>query len=414
MTTKAAKKLPPLPEVKDPGIYAYRVKPERPGDKGIRYRVVYQTPEGKQSQKRGFERLEDARTFKANNKVRIDAGEYVAPSKGRITVGELAPDWLKAKKAANKKSSYTANEGSWRLHVKPRWENVKVSAITSDAVEAWITDLLLEAQERAEKAKARGGKVSDGASLIRQAHTTLVGILDLAKKRGAIKGNPARGIDGVPKLTKKRHVYLTNDDVQRLAKEAGQHRTLVLVLAYCGLRWGEAVALRVRDVDATRGRLIVSENAVQLSDGIEVGTTKSDKWRTVPVPLFVMVELKKRTKGKLGDALLFPHPGDPDEYLPRSKHGDGWFAGAVKRAKIQRVTPHDLRHTCASLAVSAGANVLALARMLGHSDPSITLKTYADLFDTDLDRVAVAMDKAYSPAPCQNLAKAENAETKAA
>ncbi|APA97155.1 hypothetical protein NS506_03099 [Nocardia seriolae] len=55
-----------------------------------------------------------------------------------------------------------------------------------------------------------------------------------------------------------------------------------------------------------------------------------------------------------------------------------------------------------------------LARMLGHSDPSITLKLYANLFDTDLGRVAVAIDKAYSPAPCRNPAKAENAETKAA
>jgi hypothetical protein len=70
----------------------------------------------------------------------------------------------------------------------------------------------------------------------------------------------------------------------------------------------------------------------------------------------------------------------------------GWFAGAVKRAGVQPITPHDLRHTCASLAVSAGANVLAVARMLGHKDPSVTLRIYADLFDTDLDRVAEALN----------------------
>jgi integrase len=69
----------------------------------------------------------------------------------------------------------------------------------------------------------------------------------------------------------------------------------------------------------------------------------------------------------------------------------GWFAGAVRRAGIERVTPHDLRHTTASLAVSAGANVLALSRMLGHAKPSITLDVYADLFDTDLDKVAEAL-----------------------
>jgi integrase len=54
------------------------------------------------------------------------------------------------------------------------------------------------------------------------------------------------------------------------------------------------------------------------------------------------------------------------DYLPRPKSNGGWFVGAVKRAKVQRITPHDLRHTAASLAISAGANVLAVSRMLGH------------------------------------------------
>jgi integrase len=58
-----------------------------------------------------------------------------------------------------------------------------------------------------------------------------------------------------------------------------------------------------------------------------------------------------------------------------------------------KVTPHDLRHTAASLAVSAGGNVLALARMLGHEDPSLTLRTYADLFDSDLDALADVLDQ---------------------
>jgi len=56
------------------------------------------------------------------------------------------------------------------------------------------------------------------------------------------------------------------------------------------------------------------------------------------------------------------------------------------------ITPHDLRHTAASLAISAGANVLAVSRMLGHKDAAMTLNTYSDLFDTDVDAVAARMD----------------------
>ena len=88
--------------------------------------------------------------------------------------------------------------------------------------------------------------------------------------------------------------------------------------------------------------------------------------------------------------------GPDGTYLPRPKSSGGWFAGAVKRARVQTVTPHDLRHTCASLAVSAGVNVLALQRMLGHTSAKVTLDTYADLFDDDLDAVAVTLDSRYS------------------
>lgn len=90
-------------------------------------------------------------------------------------------------------------------------------------------------------------------------------------------------------------------------------------------------------------------------------------------------------------------PGPDGNYLPRPKSMRGWFSGAVQRAKVQKITPHDLRHTAASLAVSAGVNVLALQRMLGHKSAKVTLDTYADLFDTDLDAVAVTLHSAYSP-----------------
>ena len=110
------------------------------------------------------------------------------------------------------------------------------------------------------------------------------------------------------------------------------------------------------------------------------------------MPKFVMAELKKHIGNRGPDDLVF---GDGVNYLPRPKSTDGWFVGAVKRAKVQKITPHDLRHTAASLAISAGANVLAVSRMLGHENPQMTLKTYADLFDTDLDKVSDALDTAH-------------------
>lgn len=73
-----------------------------------------------------------------------------------------------------------------------------------------------------------------------------------------------------------------------------------------------------------------------------------------------------------------------------------WFAGAVKRSGIPRITPHDLRLSAASFAVSAKASVKAVQKMLGHSSAAMTLDVYADLFDDDLDAVADALDNAAS------------------
>ena len=121
-----------------------------------------------------------------------------------------------------------------------------------------------------------------------------------------------------------------------------------------------------------------------------VGPTKGRTARSVPVASFVLDELAVQCAGKGPRDLVFGAPGGG--YLPRPQSPNGWFARAVKAAKVQEITPHDLRHTCASLAISAGVNVLALQRMLGHTSAKVTLDTYAELFDTDLDAVATALD----------------------
>ncbi|MBV7701911.1 site-specific integrase [Nocardia nova] len=360
---------------------------------GTRYRVRYRKPDGKQTDKRGFARKRDAEQFANTVEVRKMSGEYVAPSLGRVTVADIAagPDddpasagWLRRKKAETAPSNYRTLETSWRVHVKPRWGGIRIgdqAALNIGTVETWIAELVEHGYS---------------ATVVIRAYGVLAGVLDSAVKERRIAANPVRGVENLPRKSRKRHIYLQAGDVSRLARESKRHRVLVLVLAYCGLRWGEAIALRVRDVDFLRRRLTVADNAVQLGVDHAVGETKGRRVRSVPVPKFVVDELSVVCKGKGREDLLFPHPDDPAEYLPRPKSVGGWFAGAVKRAGVQAITPHDLRHTCASLAVSAGVNVLALARMLGHKDPSVTLKVYADLFDSDLDRAAAAMDKAYA------------------
>lgn len=402
-------------------IEAYKLckpdcKPDCTKREHARLMVRYRKPDGKQTKKRGFKRKVDAEAFANRVEVKKQDGEYVAPSLGRITIGELAPDWLKMKKASVAPSNYRTLDTAWKVHVQPRWGHIRIGDVTAESVQSWIVDMRLAAQERAqEKGKP---DLNAGATTIIRAYGVLASILDMAvEPRKLIVKNLARGkliSEMLPKKTAKRHVYLTADDVARLAKEAGRHGLLVTCLAYCGPRWGEMIALRVRDIDFTRRRIAVVDNAVQLGVDHAEGPTKGKESRSVPVPRFIITKLAAHTKGRDPDALVFPHPDDATKYLPRPKTVDGWFTGAVKRAKVQPITPHDLRHTCASLSVSAGANVLALARLLGHKDAKETLNTYSDLFDDDLDRLADAMDKAYGSGRAQNVPETADEDAEAA
>jgi integrase len=137
------------------------------------------------------------------------------------------------------------------------------------------------------------------------------GVLADAVKAKRLAVNPAKGVENLPRKTTHRHVYLSADDVHRLADESGQHRALVLVLAYCGVRWGEAVAMRVRDVEFLRRRISVSENAVQLSVNHAVGPTKGRKARSVPVPAFVLDKLSVQCQGKIPQRPCVPRTGRP-------------------------------------------------------------------------------------------------------
>jgi integrase len=103
---------------------------------------------------------------------------------------------------------------------------------------------------------------------------------------------------------------------------------------------------------------------------------------------FLLTHLARQCEGGGRSDLLFP--GDDGKHLCRPHPVSGWFANAVVDSKVPRTTPHDLRHTAACLAVSAGDNVKAIQKMLGHASAAMTGDFYADLFDDDLEAVATA------------------------
>ncbi|HWS36465.1 MAG TPA: tyrosine-type recombinase/integrase [Actinoplanes sp.] len=80
-------------------------------------------------------------------------------------------------------------------------------------------------------------------------------------------------------------------------------------------------------------------------------------------------------------------------YLSITVHQRPAFDRAAESVGLKGLTPHELRHTAASLAVAEGANVKAVQRMLGHASAAMTLDVYADLFEDDLDQVTDRLDQ---------------------
>ncbi|GAB3134884.1 site-specific integrase [Tsukamurella serpentis] len=355
---------------------------------GRRYMVRYRTPDRATTKKRGFTTKRDAQTFASTVEVQKLTGDYVAPALGRITVGELAPDWLAGKKVSMKPSGYHSYDTAWRVHVQPKWADRPVNTITRAAVEDWITAMQVDEVDGGGDV-VRGGA---GAVVVLRAHSILAGILDSAVKANRLAKNPARGVENLPRKPQRPRTYLTHEQVRDLATKAGTREVLVYMLAYTGLRWGEATAVRVKHLDFDRRRIAVVENAVLVKRSVVVGTPKAHESRTVGLPAFLAVMLAEHVEGRDGDELVFPGADGGHQKLP--ENGTGWLEQAVKRSGVPRVTAHDLRHTAASLAVQAGAHVKAVQAMMGHKSAAMTLDVYSDLFDEDLDVVAAAMDTA--------------------
>lgn len=360
---------------------------------GKRYQVRYRKPDGKPTKKRGFRRKIDAEHFAATIEVKKMTGEYIAPSMGRITVGELGAKWL-AGQVFDKESWETRVESIWRVHIEPHWGTRTVNSIDGTEVRDWITGI--------DRAPSTVGDI----------HSVLVSILDDAVTQKRIPANPARGVK-IPKRTPVDHVYLTHDQVARLAAECSKGSEIVMLLAYSGLRWGEMAALRPRDVNLRRRRIHVVRSASKVNSRTVIGTPKTWELRSVAIPAEVAELLAPVVAAQRDPAgLLWSRPDGAPIRPPTTTH---WFTKAVGRCiagsvplnedgepdgppTFPRVTAHQLRHTAASLMIASGAHVKTIQRQLGHKSATMTLDNYGHLFDDDLDGVADRMGAGFRSA----------------
>lgn len=358
-----------------------------------RYRVRYRKPDGTQTDKRGFHRKIDAENWAAEHVTIAKAtNSYIDPQGGSRRFGELYKQWIAIKKPFWKPSQLESTEASYRTHVQAKWENRRIGEISQAELQEWVSDLTSRRS----------------ASVVLRAKGIVNGVLKRAVKDRLIAENPCEGLE-LPRKPKRkeRRVYLTIPQLVAFADEClnaiyigDERRALVLLLGFCGLRWGEASDLRKEDVDVGERSLRIRSSIVWIKGKPVEGTPKSYEMRTLYMPLIVAEALAPILKRKKRGERVFSDPsGHPlhPQSASAVRGNRTWWPSALKRLGWDTddwPSPHDLRHTAASIAVHAGANVKGLQRMLGHASASMTLDVYADLFDSDLLDVTRMVDAA--------------------
>jgi len=301
------------------------------------------------------------------------------PTRGRSLSGMYAPGWLSSRVHLKPKTR-AGYVSLLKTRVLPQWGTVPLSRITYGGVSAWVSQMVAEGLS---------------ASRTRQAYHLLSGLLDDAVKDSRLVRNPASGVD-LPRLVLQPRRYLTHGQVTELADASGEYRALVLVLAYCGIRWGEAAALKVGRVDPLRGRLDIVEAVTDVNGRMVFGSPKTHQHRSVPVPRFLRDELAVVMAGKAADDLVFTSPAGAVLRVQNFRRRS--FDRATSSVGLDGLVPHELRHTAASLAIASGASVKAVPKMLGHASAALTLDRYGHLFGDELDTVAERLDVARAQA----------------
>lgn len=349
-----------------------------------RWRARYRDRNGGQHSRR-FSRKVDAQRWIDDVTTELTTGSWTDPRRSRLPVVEWVQQWFEGK-VDLAETSRARLRGIVRGQIVEKWAGVALIDLEHAKVQQWVSELT-------------------ESGLSPRSVKKVVGVLssacDAAVRDRRIAVNPCAGVV-FPRPGPSDKVFLTPEQVEELAGESGRRGSLIVyTLAYCGLRWGELAGLRVEDIDTLRRRLKIRQTIVDVDGKLVVKPPKDFEVRSVPVPRFLIEQLVEHIAGRPREALVFTSA--KGQALRNNNERRRWFDQAAGAIGEPDLTPHGLRHTAASIAISSGASVLAVQRMLGHSSAKVTLDVYSQLFDTDLDALGEKLDGVQRDAVASNL-----------
>ena len=356
---------------------------------------------------RKFRTKIDAERFLAEVAHQQRTKAYLPPERGETTFADAAQEWLGSSHHLKESTRYRYTR-ELRAYVLPKWGHRQVGTLTRREIQAWISELVDGTAPARYESRANGlsspnspgiMRMPLGANSIKHLVHIVSAVLNWCVDSEILSSNPASRLR-VPRPSVAEHIYLNFDEVDALAQSAldvtgsETDSTLIYLLAYTGLRINEALALRVGALDFVRGRIQVRQTWTTGADGKpQLGTPKSGKARSVGAPSFVWKMLPDLIAGREASAFVFQAPRGG----PMSDHN--WRTRVFNIARDLEglepaLTPHKLRHTAASMAIAAGADVKLVQQMLGHADATETLNTYSHLWPDRIDEISSKLDVA--------------------
>jgi len=339
----------------------------------ITWRARYRAPGGDE-RSRSFTRRSDADRFLANIEAEKVRGSWLDPRRSETKLRDWAESWLSSVVHLKPKTR-AGYESLLRSSILPAFGEAPLSKLQPQHVREWLGDLT-----------ARGMS----PSRVRQSFMLLSNLLNAAVESSYLGRNPCIGVKP-PRLPRREMRYVDAEQVARLAEAMEPpFGLLVNVLAYGGLRWGEAAALRRKRCDLLRGRLEIAQSLAEVSGGLHFGEPKTYQHRWVRLPRFLRDDVEQHLLTHVDaspEALVFTVAnGSPLRHSNFLR--SVWKPALVRAGLDDALRPHALRHTCAAMLIAEGANPKAIQAQLGHSTIQVTFDRYGHLFDDHLDELA--------------------------
>lgn len=355
-----------------------------------RYVIDFYDNQGKRQRKTLKEGTtkEKAKEILREIEEQLSRGIYI-PDKKIPTFEDVAKDWLEHKKPNLRDSTWSVYAGHTKKHFKDL-NLLKINRITTAKIEKYIAE-----------------RQNQGMNILtlRKVLVSLGQIMGYAIRHKYISHNPVRDAErpkGKGKTKTKKIRILTPAEINALldAEPSLKYKTLFRLSIFSGARQGELLGLKWFDVDWKNSQIHIQRT---FNNQAWYDTKTETSNRKIDLGPSMMAELRKWK-------LACP-PNDLDLIFPNKAGGpinhnnmvSRYFNPALKKAGVERIRFHDLRHTYASLLIEQGENIKYIQKQLGHSSPTVTWNVYAHLMKSVNQEAACKLENTVFKSTGHNL-----------